>query len=79
MLSFVLGSEITDASVAAIVSSYSKLELLDLSGSSVSDNGIHIICNVLPNTLSRLLLALCPNITSNGIQFSTTQLYLILN
>lgn len=32
MLSLVLGSEITDASVAAIVSSYSRLELLDLSG-----------------------------------------------
>lgn len=32
MLSLVLGSEITDASVAAIASTYSKLELLDLSG-----------------------------------------------
>ena len=32
MLSLVLGSEITDASVAAIASSYSNLELLDLSG-----------------------------------------------
>ncbi|KAK1263767.1 F-box/LRR-repeat protein 17 [Acorus gramineus] len=32
MLSLVLGSEITDASVAAIVSSYERLELLDLSG-----------------------------------------------
>ncbi|GKU86436.1 hypothetical protein SLEP1_g962 [Rubroshorea leprosula] len=77
MLSLVLGSEITDASVAAIVSSYSKLELLDLSGSSITDSGIHMICNVFPNTLSRLLLALCPNITSNGIQFATTQLPLL--
>lgn len=32
MLSLVLGSDITDASVAAIASSFSKLELLDLSG-----------------------------------------------
>lgn len=32
MLSLVLGTEITDASVAAISSSYSDLELLDLSG-----------------------------------------------
>lgn len=32
MLSLVLGSGITDASVAAIASSFSKLELLDLSG-----------------------------------------------
>ncbi|KAB2075527.1 hypothetical protein ES319_A07G227400v1 [Gossypium barbadense] len=77
MLSLVLGSEITDASVAAIASSYSKLELLDLSGSSISDSGIGMICNVLPNTLSRLLLALCPNITSSGIQFATAQLPLL--
>jgi hypothetical protein len=32
MLSLVFGTEITDASVAAISQSYSKLELLDLSG-----------------------------------------------
>ena len=32
MLSLVLGSGITDASVAAIASSFTKLELLDLSG-----------------------------------------------
>lgn len=32
MLSLVLGTEITDASVVAISQSYSKLELLDLSG-----------------------------------------------
>ncbi|XVF21669.1 hypothetical protein REPUB_Repub12eG0110100 [Reevesia pubescens] len=74
MLSLVLGSEITDASVAAIASSYLRLELLDLSGSSISDSGIGMICNVFPNTLSRLLLALCPNITSSGIQFATAQL-----
>ncbi|KAL0435662.1 UNVERIFIED_CONTAM: F-box/LRR-repeat protein 17 [Sesamum radiatum] len=74
MLSLVLGSEITDASVAAITSSFSKLELLDLSGSSISDSGIGMICNVLPETLSKLLLALCPNITSSGIQFAAGQL-----
>ncbi|XP_057517592.1 F-box/LRR-repeat protein 17 [Amaranthus tricolor] len=74
MLSLVLGSGITDASVAAIVYSFSKLELLDLSGSSITDNGIGIICNTFSRTLSRLLLALCPNITSSGIQFATAQL-----
>nr|GMD61018.1 F-box/LRR-repeat protein 17-like [Ipomoea batatas]GMD71088.1 F-box/LRR-repeat protein 17-like [Ipomoea batatas] len=74
MLSLVLGSEITDASVAAIASSYPRLELLDLSGSSISDSGIGMICNVFPETLSKLLLALCPNITSSGIQFATAQL-----
>ncbi|CAI0434278.1 unnamed protein product [Linum tenue] len=74
MLSLVLGAGITDASVAAISSCYSKLELLDLSGSSISDSGIGMICNVLPGTLSRLLLALCPNVTSSGIQFATAQL-----
>ncbi|KAA8543317.1 hypothetical protein F0562_021188 [Nyssa sinensis] len=74
MLSLVLGSEITDASVAAIATSYSNLELLDLSGSSISDSGIGMICNVFTETLSRLLLALCPNISSSGIQFATAQL-----
>ncbi|KAL3644930.1 hypothetical protein CASFOL_010110 [Castilleja foliolosa] len=74
MLSLVLGSEITDASVAAIASSFPKLELLDLSGSSISDSGIGMICNVFPETLSKLLLALCPNTTSSGIQFAAAQL-----
>ncbi|TKY62397.1 F-box/LRR-repeat protein 17 [Spatholobus suberectus] len=74
MLSLVLGSEVTDASVAAIASSYLNLELLDLSGSSVSDSGINMICNVFSETLTRLLLALCPNVTSSGIQFATAQL-----
>ncbi|XP_020092021.1 F-box/LRR-repeat protein 17 [Ananas comosus] len=77
MLSLVLGSGITDASVAAIVSSFAILELLDLSGSSISDSGIGMICNGFPQTLSRLLLALCPNITSSGIQFATAQLPLL--
>lgn len=74
MLSLVLGSGITDASVAAIAYSFSKLELLDLSGSSISDSGIGMICNVFSRTLSRLLLALCVNVTSSGIQFATAQL-----
>ncbi|XP_011082604.1 F-box/LRR-repeat protein 17-like [Sesamum indicum] len=74
MLSLVLGLEITDASVAAIASSFPKLELLDLSGSSISDSGIGMICNVFPETLSKLLLALCPYITSSGIQFAAAQL-----
>ncbi|XP_047955120.1 F-box/LRR-repeat protein 17-like [Salvia hispanica] len=74
MLSLVLGSGITDASVAAIASSFTKLELLDLSGSSISDGGLGMICNVFPETLSKLLLALCPNITSSGIQFAAAQL-----
>ncbi|KAK7270306.1 hypothetical protein RIF29_23355 [Crotalaria pallida] len=77
MLSLVLGSEITDASVAAIASTYPNLELLDLSGSGISDSGIGMICNVFPETLSRLLLALCPNVTSSGIQFATAQLPLL--
>lgn len=33
MLSLVISSEITDVSVAAITSTYSKIQLLDLSGS----------------------------------------------
>ncbi|CAN8279307.1 unnamed protein product [Cochlearia groenlandica] len=74
MLSLVLGISITDASVAAITSSYTNLELLDLSGSSITDTGLGMICDVLPDTLSKLLVALCPNITSSGIQFATAQL-----
>ncbi|CAN1131773.1 F-box/LRR-repeat protein 17 [Linum perenne] len=76
MLSLVLGADITDASVAAISSCYSKLELLDLSGSSISDSGIGMICNVFPGTLSRLLLALCPNITSIAWNWLLQALYL---
>ncbi|XP_071717076.1 F-box/LRR-repeat protein 17 [Rutidosis leptorrhynchoides] len=76
-LSLVLGSEITDASVVAISKCYSKLELLDLSGSSISDSGIGMICNVFPESLTSLLIALCPNITSSGIQFATAQLPLL--
>ncbi|CAL9246377.1 unnamed protein product [Arabidopsis halleri] len=77
MLSLVLGIDITDASVAAISSSYTNLELLDLSGSSITDTGLGMICDVLPDTLSKLLVALCPNITSSGIQFATAQLPLL--
>lgn len=109
MLSLVLGIDITDASVDAISSSYTNLELLDLSGyvlfllnisylcllcacsreecmlrhvfvcllvfsSSITDTGLGMICDVLPDTLSKLLVALCPNITSSkflifGLQY----------
>ncbi|KAL6544695.1 hypothetical protein OROMI_023557 [Orobanche minor] len=77
MLSLVLGSEITDASVDVITSSYPNLELLDLSGSSINDRGIGIICMVLRNTLSSLLVAFCPNISSSIIQYAATQLPLL--
>ncbi|CAN6904332.1 hypothetical protein Bca4012_095240 [Brassica carinata] len=77
MLSLVLGIDITDASVDVISSSYTNLELLDLSGSSITDTGLGMICDVLPDTLSKLLVALCPNITSSGIQFATAQLPLL--
>ncbi|RID65243.1 hypothetical protein BRARA_D00453 [Brassica rapa] len=77
MISLVLGIDITDASVAAISSTYTNLELLDLSGSSITDTGLGMICDALPDTLSKLLVALCPNITSSGIQFATAQLPLL--
>uniref|UniRef100_A0A0A9GKB1 Uncharacterized protein n=1 Tax=Arundo donax TaxID=35708 RepID=A0A0A9GKB1_ARUDO len=77
MLSFVLGSKITDAAVASIVLSYASLELLDLSGSSITDNGLGMICKAFPHTLTRLLLALCPNITSCGVQAAAAQLPLL--
>lgn len=34
--------------------------------SAISDSGIGMICNVFPKTLSWLLVALCPNITSSN-------------
>ncbi|KAG5567501.1 hypothetical protein RHGRI_002898 [Rhododendron griersonianum] len=48
-----------------------------ITGSTISDSGIGMICNVFPETLSKLLLALCPNITSSGIQFAAAQLPLL--
>ncbi|XP_052139836.1 F-box/LRR-repeat protein 17 [Oryza glaberrima] len=77
MLSLILGSKITDAAVASIVRSYASLDLLDLSGSSITDNGLGMICKAFPHTLTRLLLALCPNITSCGVQVATSQLPLL--
>ncbi|CAN6352279.1 unnamed protein product [Urochloa humidicola] len=77
MLSLVLGSKITDAAVASIVRSYASLELLDLSGSSITDNGLGMISNAFPDTLTRLLMALCPNITSSGVQVAAAQLPLL--
>ncbi|KAK3146696.1 hypothetical protein QOZ80_3BG0270380 [Eleusine coracana subsp. coracana] len=74
MLSLILGSKITDAAVPSIVRSCTSLELLDLSGSSISDNGVGMICKAFPHTLSRLLIALCPNVTTRGIQLATAQL-----
>ncbi|MCD9560607.1 hypothetical protein HAX54_019324 [Datura stramonium] len=37
-------------------------------------SSIGMICNTFPETLSKLLLALCPNITSSRIQFAAAQL-----
>ncbi|BBH10240.1 RNI-like superfamily protein [Prunus dulcis] len=45
--------------------------------SSITDSGIGMICNVFPDTLSRLLVALCPNISASFIQFATAQLPLL--
>ncbi|XP_047091587.1 F-box/LRR-repeat protein 17-like isoform X3 [Lolium rigidum] len=77
MLSLILGSKVSDAAVASIVRSCASLDMLDLSGSSISDNGVGMICKAYPHTLSRLLLALCPNITTSGIQAATAQLPLL--
>uniref|UniRef100_A0ACD5W862 Uncharacterized protein n=1 Tax=Avena sativa TaxID=4498 RepID=A0ACD5W862_AVESA len=70
-------SKVTDAAVASIVRSCASLDMLDLSGSSISDNGVGMICKAYPHTLSRLLLALCSNITTSGIQAATAQLPLL--
>ncbi|CAM0949081.1 unnamed protein product [Alopecurus aequalis] len=77
MLSLLLGKKITDAAVASIVRSYTSLELLDLSGSSITDNGLGMVCKAFPDSLIRLFLAMCPNITSYGVQMAGTQLPLL--
>ncbi|CAH8357094.1 unnamed protein product [Eruca vesicaria subsp. sativa] len=56
ILSLILGIDITDVSVAAITSIYKNLELLDLSGSSITYTGLGMICDFLPDTLSKLLV-----------------------
>lgn len=73
MLSLTFGWEITDASVIALASSFNNLELLDLSGSSISDRGLGIICNAFSGTLFKLLIALCPNISVAGLQMLATR------
>ncbi|KAF7056964.1 hypothetical protein CFC21_064323 [Triticum aestivum] len=77
MLSLLLGKKITDAAVASIVRSFTSLELLDLSGSCITDNGLGMISKAFPDTLTRLLLAMCPNITSCGVQVAAVQLPLL--
>ncbi|GKD57682.1 putative F-box-like domain superfamily protein [Tanacetum coccineum] len=74
VLSLAFGPEVTDASVVAISKCYLNLELLDLSGSSISDSGIGMICNVFPDTLKRLHVSQCSYIASSGRQFATAQL-----
>lgn len=77
MLSLLLGKKITDAAVASIVRSYASLELLDLSGSNITDNALGMISKTFPDTLTRLLLAMCLNITSCGVQMVAAQLPLL--
>lgn len=74
MLSLTFGLEITDASVVSLASSFNNLQLLDLSGSSITDRGLGIICNAFSGTLSKLLIALCPNISVAGLQMVAMQL-----
>jgi len=58
MLSLVLGSEITDSLVATIASTYSKLELLDLSW--VESNLHQLNCRCL-NSWTVVMYFLSPN------------------
>ncbi|KAH9318353.1 hypothetical protein KI387_020122, partial [Taxus chinensis] len=74
MLSLTFGSGITDASVAALASSWNNLQMLDLSGSSITDRGLGIICSAFSGTLSKLLIALCRQISIAGLQMVATQL-----
>jgi hypothetical protein len=48
---------------------------LSFSRSSISDNGVGMICMAYPHTLSRLLLALCPNMTTRKLYIYLTTYY----
>ncbi|KAH7423971.1 hypothetical protein KP509_12G083400 [Ceratopteris richardii] len=74
MLSLTLGSGISDQSVAAIAASCSGLELLDLSGSSITDMALELIGNSFSESLTRLLIALCPNISQHGLELLVSKL-----
>uniref|UniRef100_A0A453JRN6 Uncharacterized protein n=1 Tax=Aegilops tauschii subsp. strangulata TaxID=200361 RepID=A0A453JRN6_AEGTS len=48
-----------------------------ISRSCITDNGLGMVSKAFPDTLTRLLLAMCPNITSYGVQVATAQLPLL--
>ncbi|CAN1270771.1 F-box/LRR-repeat protein 17 [Linum perenne] len=81
MLSLVLGADITDASVAAISSCYSKLELLDLSGTSLPVIFMPNYKRLLQATFATVEFYCVSKVLnygivsfSGGIQFATAQL-----
>ncbi|KAI5081865.1 hypothetical protein GOP47_0001608 [Adiantum capillus-veneris] len=77
MLSLTFGMGLTDQSVAAIVTNCEKLELLDLSGSSITDVALEMICNAFSTSLSRLLIALCSKVSQDGLQMVVSKLPLL--
>lgn len=77
MLSLTFGLGITDHSVRAIAANCDKLELLDLSGSSITDLALELICKSLSASLSKLLIALCPKVSQAGLQMVVSELSLL--
>ncbi|MCO5580032.1 hypothetical protein L7F22_033898 [Adiantum nelumboides] len=77
MLSLTFGVGITDQSVAAIATNCEKLELLDLSGSSITDVALELICSSFSTSLARLLIALCPRISQDGLEMVVSKLPLL--
>lgn len=74
MLSLTFGSGITDNSVATIASRCQSLELLDLSGSSITDKALELIYTSFSGSLFKLLVALCPKVSHVGLQTAVSQL-----
>ncbi|KAJ7539736.1 hypothetical protein O6H91_11G107100 [Diphasiastrum complanatum] len=77
MLSLIYGVGITDESAIVIASNCSDLELLDLSGSSITDKALVSISTAFSKSLRRLLVAVCPKISEVGLQEAVAHLPLL--
>ncbi|MCO5604991.1 hypothetical protein L7F22_059166 [Adiantum nelumboides] len=77
MLSLTFGVGITDQSVSAIATNCEKLELLDLSGSSITDVALELICSSFSTSLARLLIALCSRVSQDGLEMVVSKLPLL--
>ncbi|GAQ77814.1 Leucine Rich Repeat family protein [Klebsormidium nitens] len=66
-LSLTQAPELTDFGVDVIVRTCPNIELLDLSGSTVTDVGLHHLATRYAESLRSLLIAGCSKVTSDGL------------